>query len=134
MVYFGVFLMVNFRVCTLDEPFLVIHWDENPLSRIAIRWNSQKPVQIFFHHHQLTIFIKVLFGNVLSKKLFTYSRGKKGLSLFFDDSFHFVLPLTFAFSFLLRRYFCCWKFSLLCPCLNQHWSSQFLIVGDLCLP
>jgi hypothetical protein len=38
-VHFGVVLMVNLRMCALDEPFLLIDWDQNPLPGIAI-WRN----------------------------------------------------------------------------------------------
>ena len=40
VVHFGVALMVDLRMRALDEPFLLVNWDKNPLPGIAIGRNG----------------------------------------------------------------------------------------------
>jgi hypothetical protein len=117
----------------LDEPFLLIHWDKNPLSGIAIRRNGKQAMRVSLHHRQLVFFVQVPPGNFLPKKLLTYPRRRRGLSLLSDDSLRFLLPHVFALLPLNRKLQCVSWFPLLCTGLNSHWPVHLPSVGNFCL-
>jgi hypothetical protein len=77
MMYFGVTLMMNFRMRALDERFLQVNWNDDSFSEVSVGRNCPKAMRITIHHCQVAIFVQVLFGIVLPKQLFTYLRGKR---------------------------------------------------------
>ncbi len=85
MVHFGVPLMVDFRMRALDESLLLIYWNQDSLPSVAVRWNGQQSMRVSLHHHQLAILFQMPLGDVMPKKLLTYPRVKRGLSLLPDE-------------------------------------------------
>ncbi len=120
MMHFGVALVMNLGMNALDERFLLLNGNHDPLPRVSIRGKGQQSVRVSLHHLQVAFLIQIPLGDLLPKKLLSYPGRKRGLTLLRCDGINLPFPIQARVKFPLPSLSNKGKLSLLRPRLDEH--------------